>query len=226
MGPPLSLTEIDFEAVEQCTDPRQLKRMLLLLQQDGGYYRELMQAAEDRLLQLTGRPYKAAPATEADRQQVAADLLAWERSMQQQQQPAEDTPELEPIRQQRTAAAPQHTKHAHVESNLSTNSSNSNSSSSSNSGSSSSKPVVRAAAQAEEQSSKDCPPPAAAAAESTPSQPHCGSKTAAAASTAATAAAAEKSACGRVRIPVSVVEDSEDEFALSPLAAPRQQTSG
>ncbi|OEH78507.1 hypothetical protein cyc_00918 [Cyclospora cayetanensis] len=79
----LSLTDIDFEAIEKCTDPKRLKKMLAMLKQDGGYYVELMKAAKDRIEKLTGKPVGGTPITAADKQAVAEELLAWEKKMAQ-----------------------------------------------------------------------------------------------------------------------------------------------
>ncbi|KAL8438261.1 hypothetical protein ACSSS7_000300 [Eimeria intestinalis] len=234
MGRSLTLMDIDFDLIEKCTEPKTLRRVLALLQQDGGYYVDLMKAAEDRLEQLTGRRSKGNHVSEADRQQVAADLLAWEQSMlllqqeqqqqqQQQQQQGEETPELEVIEEQMAVTqatdriasekiAPPRRSHSNSSKDSSSSSKDSSSKDSSSKDSSSGeKSAQEAGAENERDTGSGCPVAAATAADAaagdhTSSTPHCSNNTAAAA-----AAAAADSSSNAVRIPIAVLEDSGDE---------------
>ncbi|KAL8271008.1 hypothetical protein Esti_005076 [Eimeria stiedai] len=224
MGRALSLTDIDFDLIEKCKEPKTLRRILLLLQQDGGHYVALMKAAEERLLQLTGRSSTGNTVSEADRQQVAQDLLAWEQTMlqqQQQQQQSEGPPELETIEEQQCVAQTTRSKpteHAPPSSSSSSSSSSTSSSSSSTSSSSSSTstsssssgevPVEEAVKESENEDTNAAGPVAAAAtvaaeaANAKSSKPRCSNNT---------AAAAAGSSSNAVQIPIVVLEDSGDE---------------
>ncbi|EER19557.1 Hsc70-interacting protein, putative [Perkinsus marinus ATCC 50983] len=53
----IKLEEIDFEAVDKCTSAAKLGRYITLLEADGGYYRELLAKAKEKLLRIDKKAY-------------------------------------------------------------------------------------------------------------------------------------------------------------------------
>lgn len=84
----ITLTDIDFEFIEACSKPQVLKKCIVLLEQDGGYYHQLLDAARQKLASLlkdktgVGRSGIALrPPSECEVKAAKADLLAWQRSL-------------------------------------------------------------------------------------------------------------------------------------------------
>ncbi|CBZ50129.1 conserved hypothetical protein [Neospora caninum Liverpool] len=89
----VTLLDIDSEKIEKCTQPRLLRKYIALLEQDGGYYHQLLSAARKRLDDLVGsKPSSGVGAASwcrgpspADIAAAKADLLEWQRSLCVQQ---------------------------------------------------------------------------------------------------------------------------------------------
>ena len=81
---PMNLEDIDFDSVEKCNDPRILETYLKLLQDDGGYYPELMEACRQRIVALDPRKqgvmYPTQPSL-SEIEQTKQTLLDWERDL-------------------------------------------------------------------------------------------------------------------------------------------------
>ena len=208
---PLCLTDIDFETIEKCTDARKVKKMLRLLEEDGGYYADLIKAAKARIEALTGRPFGGPPVSEADRQAVAADLLLWEMEMKQKGSrrgapgggPQEEAspPELETIDQHGVPEQDETTATAAAAEDSSSSSSRSNSSSTEG-------PIARA----DGAKGRGVAASFVVAAAAAPAAVECSrSQAHSSRDTAATAAAGSNNKEERMRIPVEIVEDSEGE---------------
>ena len=48
----LTINHIDYNFVDNCENPKLLRKALKLLKEDGGYYKELEKYVEDRLKKL------------------------------------------------------------------------------------------------------------------------------------------------------------------------------
>ncbi|CAK0910218.1 unnamed protein product, partial [Prorocentrum cordatum] len=48
----VKIEDIDFEAVQECSDKNFLKRYIKILEEDGGYFQELLKACKDKLLEV------------------------------------------------------------------------------------------------------------------------------------------------------------------------------
>ncbi|OLQ00665.1 hypothetical protein AK812_SmicGene16670 [Symbiodinium microadriaticum] len=53
----IKLEDIDFESIKDCTDKAVIKRYLKLLEDDGNYFIELINACKDRLLEVSPKEY-------------------------------------------------------------------------------------------------------------------------------------------------------------------------
>jgi tetratricopeptide (TPR) repeat protein len=75
------LTDIDFDAVENATSVRTIKRYLELLEEDGGYFVDLVNACKKKMLAISPKEYyKMFPpeASSAEIDEAIQDVLAWE----------------------------------------------------------------------------------------------------------------------------------------------------
>lgn len=80
----IKLEDIDFEAVKECTDKEVLKRYLKLLEADGNYFHDLVDACKEKLLEVCPKDYyllfpRVATAQELD--DITKDLLDWQEAV-------------------------------------------------------------------------------------------------------------------------------------------------
>eukprot|EP00747_Dinoflagellata_sp_TGD_P161781 gnl/TRDRNA2_/TRDRNA2_178673_c0_seq1.p1 gnl/TRDRNA2_/TRDRNA2_178673_c0~~gnl/TRDRNA2_/TRDRNA2_178673_c0_seq1.p1 ORF type:complete len:570 (+),score=154.11 gnl/TRDRNA2_/TRDRNA2_178673_c0_seq1:79-1710(+) len=80
----IKLTDVDFEAVAQATDKHVIKRYIKLLEEDGGYFHELLQACKDKFAEIAPKEHalmypRATTAQEID--EATRDLLNWQDSV-------------------------------------------------------------------------------------------------------------------------------------------------
>ncbi|KEP63316.1 UNVERIFIED_CONTAM: tetratricopeptide repeat-containing protein [Hammondia hammondi] len=88
----VTLLDIDSEKIEKCTQPRLLRKYIALLEQDGGYYHQLLSAARKKLDDLVGTKSSSGSGTRwcggpsaADIAAAKADVLEWQRSLSVEQ---------------------------------------------------------------------------------------------------------------------------------------------
>nr|PIL98957.1 tetratricopeptide repeat-containing protein [Toxoplasma gondii COUG] len=88
----VTLLDIDSEKIEKCTQPRLLRKYIALLEQDGGYYHQLLSAARKKLDDLVGTKTSSGSGTRwcrgpstADIAAAKADILEWQRSLSGEQ---------------------------------------------------------------------------------------------------------------------------------------------
>mmetsp|Transcript_46212 Transcript_46212/g.147690 ORF Transcript_46212/g.147690 Transcript_46212/m.147690 type:complete len:539 (+) Transcript_46212:116-1732(+) len=75
------LTDIDFEKVKDCSDKRVLKRYIHLLEEDGAYFVDLLNATKQKLLEVAPKDYYhlyPRVATDAEVIDTLQDMLEWE----------------------------------------------------------------------------------------------------------------------------------------------------
>jgi len=82
----IKLEDIDFEVVKECKEKEVVKRYLKLLEDDGNYFHELVQACKDKLLEVCPKDYylmypRATTSKEVD--EITRDLLDWEESVKE-----------------------------------------------------------------------------------------------------------------------------------------------
>lgn len=80
----IKLTDIEFNVVKEATDKHVIKRYIQLLEEDGGYFRELLQACKDRLLEVAPKEYYLLyprKATDQEIDEAKQDLLNWEETV-------------------------------------------------------------------------------------------------------------------------------------------------
>lgn len=89
MAPPpgeIKLEDIDFEQVAACTNYRTIKAYIKLLNEDGAYFVDLLNACKKKLLELNPKEYyilypRVASQDEVD--EAARDILEWEASVKE-----------------------------------------------------------------------------------------------------------------------------------------------
>eukprot|EP00929_Paragymnodinium_shiwhaense_P025799 TRINITY_DN15521_c0_g1_i1.p1 TRINITY_DN15521_c0_g1~~TRINITY_DN15521_c0_g1_i1.p1 ORF type:complete len:568 (+),score=172.07 TRINITY_DN15521_c0_g1_i1:111-1814(+) len=87
MGPRLDeikLEDVDFDSVSACRDKHVIKRYIQLLENDGSYFKDLLNACKEKLLELAPKEYWLMYPKQASDQEVLdakADLLEWENSV-------------------------------------------------------------------------------------------------------------------------------------------------
>lgn len=77
----VKIEDIDFEAVQECSDKHFLKRYIKILEEDGGYFHELLRACKDKLLEVAPKEYYILyprVASEREVDEATRDLLDWE----------------------------------------------------------------------------------------------------------------------------------------------------
>lgn len=82
----IKLEDIDFESIKDCTDKAVIKRYLKLLEDDGNYFIELINACKDRLLEVSPKEYYLLypRATTAQEEEDAfRDILEWEANVKE-----------------------------------------------------------------------------------------------------------------------------------------------
>jgi len=82
----IKLEDIDFEVVTECSDKEVVKRYIKLLEEDGNYFHELVQACKDKLLEVSPKDYyllypRVATSKEVD--DITRDLLDWQESVKE-----------------------------------------------------------------------------------------------------------------------------------------------
>lgn len=51
----LTLNKIDYEWVDKCNDPKELRKAIKLLQEDGGYFKELENHINEKLKKVDSK---------------------------------------------------------------------------------------------------------------------------------------------------------------------------
>ncbi|KAF4674764.1 hypothetical protein FOL46_004024 [Perkinsus olseni] len=97
----IKLEDIDFEAVDKCTSAAKLGRYITLLEADGGYYRELLTKAKEKLLRVDRKAYyKLYPnsVVASPREAAAANstVLMWEQELKSVDREARERSEQAP----------------------------------------------------------------------------------------------------------------------------------
>jgi tetratricopeptide (TPR) repeat protein len=82
----IKLEDVGFEEVKECTDKDVIKHYIQLLEDDGSYFTELLQACKDKLLEVCPKDYyllypRVATAKEVD--EITRDLLDWQDSVKE-----------------------------------------------------------------------------------------------------------------------------------------------
>lgn len=82
----VKLEDIDFDVVKECRDKRYVMRYIKLLEEDGGYFKELLDACKEKLLELDPKEYYKLypmPVSQDDMDAAISDLLEWEKNVKQ-----------------------------------------------------------------------------------------------------------------------------------------------
>eukprot|EP00933_Yihiella_yeosuensis_P006581 TRINITY_DN111316_c0_g1_i1.p1 TRINITY_DN111316_c0_g1~~TRINITY_DN111316_c0_g1_i1.p1 ORF type:complete len:507 (+),score=165.08 TRINITY_DN111316_c0_g1_i1:77-1597(+) len=82
----LKLEDIDFDVIKECTDKNYLKKYIKLIEDDGSYFIDLLNACKNKLLEVAPKEYyllypRSASAEEID--EATKDLLAWEDNVKE-----------------------------------------------------------------------------------------------------------------------------------------------
>jgi len=82
----VKLEDIEFDVVKECTDKTWLKRYIQLLQEDGSYFVELLNACKDKLLEVAPKDYYLLfprVTTQSELDDVTRDLLDWQAAVKE-----------------------------------------------------------------------------------------------------------------------------------------------
>jgi tetratricopeptide (TPR) repeat protein len=82
----IKLEDIDFDVVKECRDKKYILRYIKLLDEDGGYFKELLDACKDKLLELDPKEYYKLypmPVSQDDMDSAINDLLEWEKNVKE-----------------------------------------------------------------------------------------------------------------------------------------------
>lgn len=82
----LVLNQIDFNWVNECEDPRLLKRALKILKDDGGFFPDLEKHISEKLSTLDKKSSKVAQPSNvsaAEKKIYTDDILNWENNIKQ-----------------------------------------------------------------------------------------------------------------------------------------------
>lgn len=82
----IRLEDIDFEKVSDCADKNVLKRYIRLLEDDGGFFTELLSACKEKLREVAPKEYYLlypAQAPQKDVDEAYRDILDWEESVKE-----------------------------------------------------------------------------------------------------------------------------------------------
>jgi len=82
----VKLEDIDFDVVKDCRDKRYVLRYIKLLEEDGGYFKELLDACKEKLLELDPKEYYKLypmPVSQDDMDAALSDLLEWEKNVKE-----------------------------------------------------------------------------------------------------------------------------------------------
>jgi len=85
----VTLEDIDFDVVKECRDKKFCLRYIKLLEDDGGYFKELLDACKDKLLELDPKEYYKLypmPISQDDVDSAINDLLEWESNVKETDQ--------------------------------------------------------------------------------------------------------------------------------------------
>eukprot|EP00928_Gymnodinium_smaydae_P072236 TRINITY_DN55633_c0_g1_i1.p1 TRINITY_DN55633_c0_g1~~TRINITY_DN55633_c0_g1_i1.p1 ORF type:complete len:569 (+),score=184.76 TRINITY_DN55633_c0_g1_i1:89-1795(+) len=80
----IKIEDIDFDVVEECTDKRVIKQYIKLLEADGSYFVDLLNACKGKLLQLAPKEYYLLyprVATDDEVRDATQDLLDWSEAV-------------------------------------------------------------------------------------------------------------------------------------------------
>ncbi|KAF4677259.1 hypothetical protein FOL47_002498 [Perkinsus chesapeaki] len=82
----IKMEDIDFEAVEECRSAAKLARYITLLEADGGYFKELLNKAKEKLMKIDRKAhYKLYPnSVKASPEEITSansTVLAWEQEL-------------------------------------------------------------------------------------------------------------------------------------------------
>mmetsp|Transcript_87739 Transcript_87739/g.183413 ORF Transcript_87739/g.183413 Transcript_87739/m.183413 type:complete len:510 (+) Transcript_87739:94-1623(+) len=89
MSIPLSeikLEDIDFDKVKECKDKKVLKRYIELIEKDGNYFTDLLEAVKRRLQEVAPKDYfllYPAPTSESEVAEAMRDILEWEANVKE-----------------------------------------------------------------------------------------------------------------------------------------------
>eukprot|EP00448_Togula_jolla_P016607 CAMPEP_0170591856 /NCGR_PEP_ID=MMETSP0224-20130122/12625_1 /TAXON_ID=285029 /ORGANISM="Togula jolla, Strain CCCM 725" /LENGTH=521 /DNA_ID=CAMNT_0010915745 /DNA_START=58 /DNA_END=1624 /DNA_ORIENTATION=+ len=82
----IKLEDIDFESVRECGDKQVLKRYIKLIEDDGSYFKDLLNACRDKLLEVSPKEfYLLYPKGASDEEvnEITQELLSWETNVKE-----------------------------------------------------------------------------------------------------------------------------------------------
>eukprot|EP00746_Dinoflagellata_sp_MGD_P075403 gnl/MRDRNA2_/MRDRNA2_30345_c0_seq1.p1 gnl/MRDRNA2_/MRDRNA2_30345_c0~~gnl/MRDRNA2_/MRDRNA2_30345_c0_seq1.p1 ORF type:complete len:548 (+),score=178.39 gnl/MRDRNA2_/MRDRNA2_30345_c0_seq1:112-1755(+) len=82
----VTLEDIDFDVVKECRDKKFVLRYIKLLEEDGGYFQDLLNACKEKLLELDPKEYYRLypmPVSQDDMDAAINDLLEWEKNVKE-----------------------------------------------------------------------------------------------------------------------------------------------